>query len=37
MEEVFHLLSRSRGIAVPDTEAQMKWVESYVRASNPGI
>ena len=30
-EDVFHLLSRSRGIAVPDTEAQMRWVERFVR------
>ena len=32
-DEVFHLLSRSRGIAMPDTEAQMRWVEAYARAA----
>ena len=30
-DDVFHLLSRSRGIAMPDTEAQMRWVETYAR------
>ncbi|MBC7989881.1 MAG: dual specificity protein phosphatase family protein [Luteimonas sp.] len=35
--EVFHLLSRSRGVAVPDTEAQVQWVEKYARSSAPGI
>ena len=31
--EVFHLLSRSRGIAMPDTEAQIAWVERYARSN----
>jgi protein-tyrosine phosphatase len=35
--EVFHLLSRSRGVAVPDTEDQVQWVEKYARSSAPGI
>lgn len=33
--DVFHLLSRSRGIAMPDTQAQIAWVESYARAASP--
>jgi len=37
LEEVFPLLSRSRGIPVPDTEAQITWVESYARALRPSI
>jgi len=28
---VFPMLSRARGLAVPDTEAQAKWVRSYAR------
>ena len=32
-DDVFHLLSRSRGIAMPDTEAQMQWVENHARAA----
>ena len=35
--EVFHLLSRSRGISMPDTEAQIQWVEEYARPPTPGI
>jgi protein-tyrosine phosphatase len=30
--EVFHILSRSRGIAMPDTSAQIEWVEKYTTA-----
>jgi protein tyrosine/serine phosphatase len=28
-EDIFHLLSRSRGLAVPDTAAQVEWVAKY--------
>jgi RimJ/RimL family protein N-acetyltransferase/protein-tyrosine phosphatase len=31
--EVFHLLSRSRGLAMPDTEAQASWFERYARTT----
>ena len=31
-EDVFHLLSRARGVAVPDNSAQVEWVERFVRA-----
>jgi protein-tyrosine phosphatase len=34
--EIFHRLSRSRGVAVPDTAAQVEWVERYVQAP-PGM
>jgi len=27
--EIFHLLSRSRGLAMPDTLAQVEWVEKF--------
>ena len=37
LKEVFHLLSLSRGVAVPDTEAQIRWVEKYARATELGI
>jgi len=37
LAEVFQLLSRSRGVPVPDTEAQVQWVQKYARASAPGI
>lgn len=30
-EDIFHLLSRSRGLAVPDTAAQAEWVERFAR------
>lgn len=30
-EDIFHLLSRSRGVAVPDTAAQADWVEMFAR------
>ena len=36
LEEVFHVLSRSRGLAMPDTAAQVEWVEKHARASAPG-
>jgi protein-tyrosine phosphatase len=40
--EIFHVLSHSRGVAVPDTSAQAEWVERFMRAhthqrSNPSI
>jgi protein-tyrosine phosphatase len=28
--EIFHRLSRARGVAMPDTPAQVEWVEKYV-------
>jgi protein-tyrosine phosphatase len=31
-KEVFHMLSRSRGVAVPDTAAQVEWVERFMHA-----
>ena len=31
--DIFHVLSRSRGLAVPDTSAQVEWVERYTRAT----
>jgi protein-tyrosine phosphatase len=31
--DIFHVLSRSRGVAMPDTAAQVEWVERYVRAT----
>jgi protein-tyrosine phosphatase len=33
-EDIFHLLSRSRGLAVPDTAAQVEWVERFARAQD---
>jgi len=33
MHDVFHLLSRSRGLAMPDTAAQVEWFERHARAS----
>jgi protein-tyrosine phosphatase len=30
-KDVFHTLSRSRGVAMPDTPAQAEWVEQYAR------
>jgi len=32
-KDIFHLLSRSRGLAMPDTSAQAEWVDRYVRGS----
>ncbi len=32
-EDIFHLLSRSRGLAVPDTAAQADWVEKFARTT----
>ncbi|HEX7863314.1 MAG TPA: tyrosine-protein phosphatase [Variovorax sp.] len=37
-KDIFHLLSRSRGVAMPDTSAQAEWVERYIigaRRSSP--
>jgi protein tyrosine/serine phosphatase len=31
--EIFPALSRARGLAVPDTEAQAEWVRAYSQAS----
>ena len=36
LPEVFHVLSRSRGLSMPDTAAQLEWVEKYAHASAPG-
>lgn len=36
-EDIFHLLSRSRGVSVPDTSAQAAWVERYSLAFPKGI
>lgn len=30
--DIFHLLSRSRGVAMPDTNAQVEWVERFARS-----
>lgn len=30
--DIFHQLSRSRGIAMPDTPLQVEWVEKYTRS-----
>ncbi len=30
-KDIFPLLSRARGVAVPDTAAQVEWVERFVR------
>jgi protein-tyrosine phosphatase len=30
--EIFHVLGRSRGVAMPDTSSQVEWVEKYTRA-----
>jgi protein-tyrosine phosphatase len=32
--DIFHLLSRSRGVAMPDTSAQADWVEQFCRSQN---
>ena len=34
-EDIFHVLSRSRGLSVPDTTEQVEWVERYIRALPP--
>lgn len=34
-KDIFHVLSRSRGLAVPDTSTQVEWVERYTHASHP--
>lgn len=36
LPDVFHVLSRSRGLAMPDTAAQVEWVEKYAHASALG-
>jgi Dual specificity phosphatase, catalytic domain len=30
--DIFHMLSRSRGVAMPDTSAQADWVKNYTEA-----
>ena len=37
LADVFHVLSRSRGLAMPDTAAQLEWVETYARGSGSRI
>jgi protein-tyrosine phosphatase len=38
VEDVFHVLSRSRGLAMPDTTAQVEWVEHYaLRRRSDGL
>jgi len=32
-DDIFHLLSRARGLAVPDNLQQVAWVERFVRES----
>lgn len=34
-DEVFPILSRARGMPVPDTDAQAEWVRRYAKASAP--
>lgn len=34
-KDIFNLLSKSRGVSVPDTLAQVEWVERFVRTSTP--
>lgn len=36
LKEIFSLLSRSRGVIVPDTEAQIHWLEKYARVFASG-
>jgi protein-tyrosine phosphatase len=33
-KDIFHILSRSRGISMPATSAQVEWVEQFYRAQN---
>ena len=35
--EAFAMLSRARGVAVPDTEAQTSWVTDFARLQRAGI
>lgn len=30
-DDIFHRLSRSRGVVMPDTSSQVEWVEKYTR------
>ena len=32
IDDIFHMLSRARGLAMPDTSAQAEWVERYASA-----
>ncbi len=36
-KDIFHLLSRSRGVAVPDTSAQIEWVERFTHAHKQAL
>lgn len=35
--KTFHLLSRSRGLAMPDTSAQEEWVHAFVHSVPPTL
>lgn len=35
-DEIFHRLSRSRGLQVPETEAQLAWAEAFMRSRRQG-
>ncbi len=35
--DAFAMLSRARGVAVPDTEAQTSWVDEFARLQRVGI
>jgi protein-tyrosine phosphatase len=32
-ETIFPMISRARGVSVPDTEAQVKWLKNFARSS----
>ncbi|MGM9485892.1 protein-tyrosine phosphatase family protein [Ideonella sp. YS5] len=34
-KDIFQVLSRSRGLAVPDTSTQEEWVERFTHSSHP--
>lgn len=36
-ETLFPILSRARGLPVPDTDAQVAWVRRFARASSPTV
>lgn len=33
-KDIFHILSRSRGVPVPDTSGRVEWVDAFVRTSS---
>ena len=35
--DIFPILSRSRGVPVPDTSGQIEWVETFVRTSRNAL